>query len=100
MPGEALDHRTKLAHASRRLRSAAAYSVEHELGECRRERGDSADRAGGESLVDERLRPPTKTSRPSTRYGSNRSQGASDTFIPARLGAAARNSSITCRGTA
>src|SRR5436190_11863305 len=33
---------------------------------------------------------PTKTSRPSLRYGSNRSYGVSETFMPARLSAASR----------
>ena len=35
---------------------------------------------------------PTKTSRPSSRYGENRSNGASETFSPARFGARSRSS--------
>src|SRR6185437_13967953 len=38
---------------------------------------------------------PTKTSSPPTRYGSTRSHGLSETFIPARFGARSRSRSIT-----
>ena len=43
---------------------------------------------------------PTNTSSPSRRYGSTRSQGLSETFIPARFGARSRSRSITGSGIA
>jgi hypothetical protein len=42
---------------------------------------------------------PTNTSRPSTRYGANASQGVSETFIPAKFGAASRSAATTASGT-
>ncbi len=43
---------------------------------------------------------PTKMSRPSTRYGENRSHGVSDTLSPTKFGASSRSAAIVGNGTA
>ena len=63
--------------------------------------GDARDRSDGavlEALADD-ASAPMKTSSPVARYGATRSNGASETFIPTRLGARSRSSSITATGT-
>ena len=100
MARKGLDRHAQLADAARRLGAPRADGLEHELGEGGRECGDGADRSTGQTLGGSATSGPTNTSRPSIRYGWKRSHGASETFMPARFGAASRSRSITVGGTA